>query len=119
LGHVLFVGFVVLGLVMIFAGGALGWRWVRNPWLRLAHLLAIGVVVLQSWLGVICPLTTLENRLRVLAGQEGYAGGFIDHYLVPVIYPPGLTRSHQLWMAGGVLLLNLIVYALVLRRAHG
>jgi hypothetical protein len=86
LGHVLFVGFVVLGLVLIFAGGALGWRWVRNPWLRLAHLLAIGVVVLQAWLGVICPLTTLEMALRSRAGDATYEGAFVAHWLESLLY---------------------------------
>ena len=58
LGHVLFVGFVVLGLALVLLGNPLGWNWVRNPWFRFAHLAAIGVVVLQSWIGLICPLTT-------------------------------------------------------------
>jgi hypothetical protein len=62
--HALFVVFVVSGLLMIIAGRLLSWSWVRNPWFRLAHLIAIGVVVLQSWLGQVCPLTIWEMALR-------------------------------------------------------
>jgi hypothetical protein len=84
--HTLFVGFVVLGLALILAGGALGWRWVRNPWFRAAHLAAIGIVVAQSWLGLICPLTTLEAELRRRAGEEAYAGSFIEYWLARLLY---------------------------------
>lgn len=84
--HVAFIAFVVLGLLCILVGGALGWRWVRNPWFRLLHLLGIGVVVLQSWLGVLCPLTILEMALRGKAGQATYAGGFIAHWLGELLY---------------------------------
>ena len=64
--HVLFVAFVVFGLVLILVGKLLSWSWVHNPWFRLVHVLAIGVVVLQSWFGVICPLTTLEDPVVCL-----------------------------------------------------
>jgi hypothetical protein len=84
--HVLFVVFVVLGLVLILAGRALGWSWVRNPWFRLMHLVAIAVVVVQSWLRVICPLTTFEMTLRSRAGEATYAGSFIAHWLESVLY---------------------------------
>ena len=84
--HVLFVVFVVVGLVLILAGGVAGWRWVRNPWFRLAHLVAIGVVVLQSWAGVICPLTTWEMELRARAGDAVYSGSFIAHWLQRLLY---------------------------------
>ena len=84
--HVLFVVFVVAGLLLVLAGGFLGWRWVRNPWFRLAHLLAIGVVVLQSWLGVICPLTVWEMEFRVRAGDAVYTGSFIAHWLQELLY---------------------------------
>ena len=62
--HALFVVFVVLGLILIFAGKFLSWHWVRNPWFRVTHLLGISVVVLQSWFGVTCPLTIWEMALR-------------------------------------------------------
>jgi hypothetical protein len=84
--HALFVAFVVLGLVCIVVGGIRGWRWVRNPWFRYAHLAAIGVVVLQAWLGVLCPLTRWESALRQAAGAEGYRDTFIGHWLGALLY---------------------------------
>ncbi|HEX9851696.1 MAG TPA: DUF2784 domain-containing protein [Woeseiaceae bacterium] len=84
--HTIFVAFVVLGLVLILCGAALCWSWIRNPWFRLAHLLAIAVVVLQSWLDVLCPLTTLEISLRNRAGDAPYAGSFIAHWLEALLY---------------------------------
>ncbi|MDO3722881.1 DUF2784 domain-containing protein [Marinobacter sp. chi1] len=84
--HVLFVAFVVLGLVAILVGGALNWLWVRNRWFRVGHLVAIAIVVLQSWLGVICPLTTWEMALRDRAGTGTYEGSFIQHWLHAILY---------------------------------
>ena len=84
--HLVFVLFVVLGLVLIFIGKAHAWSWVRNPWFRLTHLAAIGVVVLQSWLGIICPLTQFEMALRTRAGDAVYSGTFISHWLERVLY---------------------------------
>jgi hypothetical protein len=84
--HVLFVVFVVAGLVLILAGRLMSWNWVRNWWFRVSHLAAIGVVVLQSWLGVICPLTKLEMALRERAGDTTYAGGFVSHWLETILY---------------------------------
>lgn len=84
--HVLFVIFVVFGLVLIFVGGALAWPWVRNPWFRLIHLIAIAVVVVQTWLHIICPLTTIEIGLRERAGDTVYSGTFISHWLEALLY---------------------------------
>lgn len=84
--HVAFVAFVMLGQVAIVAGGLRGWDWVRNPRFRLAHLLAIAVVVLQAWLGRVCPLTTWEMALRARAGDATYAGSFIAHWLQALLY---------------------------------
>jgi len=84
--HVLFVAFVLVGLALIFVGNALTWSWVRNPWFRIAHLAAIGVVVIQSWLGVICPFTTWEMALRSRAGDTVYSGTFISHWLETILY---------------------------------
>lgn len=85
--HAAFIGFVVFGLLMIVAGGALGWGWVRRPVFRLAHLGAILYVVIQAWFGVMCPLTTLESTLRERAGQDPYApDGFIAHWLRSIIF---------------------------------
>ena len=84
--HSLFVLFVVGGLLVIIAGGARGWSWVRNRWFRLAHLAAIAIVVVQSWLGLVCPLTIWEMALRVRGGQEAYHSTFISHWLGRLLY---------------------------------
>jgi len=84
--HVLFVAFVVVGLLLVLAGRLLSWQWVRNWWFRVIHLGAIGVVVLQAWLGVICPLTRLEMYLRDRAGDTTYAGSFVSHWLEAILY---------------------------------
>jgi len=84
--HAAFVIFVVLGLVAIVAGGLRGWRWVRGPAFRWCHLAAIGIVVLQAWLGVLCPLTLLEMALRERAGEAAYRGAFIAHWLEWLLY---------------------------------
>jgi len=84
--HVLFVLFVVAGLLLIFVGAAAGWQWVRRRALRFAHLTAIGVVVVQAWFGIACPLTTLELTLRAHAGDPVYQGSFIAHWLHAALY---------------------------------
>jgi len=84
--HASFVAFVIVGLILIFVGKAAAWEWVRNPWFRWAHLVAISIVVLQSWFGVICPLTTLEMALRSSAGDSVYPGAFIAHWLETILY---------------------------------
>ena len=84
--HLLFVAFVVIGLALIFVGKARRWSWVRNPWFRVTHLLAIAAVVIQSWFGVICPLTTFEVALRSRAGDTIYTGSFISHWLETTLY---------------------------------
>ncbi|SDJ98693.1 DUF2784 domain-containing protein [Microbulbifer yueqingensis] len=84
--HVVFVAFVICGLLCIVAGKLRAWSWVRNPWFRLAHLIAIVIVVLQSWLGAICPLTIWEMALRERAGDTVYAGSFISHWLGRILY---------------------------------
>ena len=84
--HVLFVAFVIVGLLLVVAGGLLSWKWVRNRTFRILHLLAIGIVVLQAWVGVICPLTTVEMWLRARAGDAVYEGSFIAHWLSAILY---------------------------------
>lgn len=84
--HTLFVLFIVLGLLCVYVGHFLGWDWVRNRWFRVLHLAGIAVVVVQSWAGVICPLTTWEMALRARAGAETYAGSFIQHWLHAILY---------------------------------
>lgn len=84
--HALFVAFAIIGLLLIFAGKLFSWSWIRNPWFRWAHGIGVGVVMLQSWLGVICPLTTWEMALRSKAGDTVYAGSFISHWLETLLY---------------------------------
>lgn len=84
--HVLVVLFILGGLALILAGGALQWRWVRRRWFRVLHLVAIGVVVLQAWLGRLCPLTLWEQALREQAGATTYTGSFIAHWLGELLY---------------------------------
>ena len=85
--HFAFVIFVVAGLLLVWAGYFAGWRFVRNPWFRTAHLLAMGVVVAESVFGVICPLTTWEADLRAKAGEGSrYGGSFIQHWVHRVMF---------------------------------
>lgn len=84
--HVLFVIFVVFGLALIYVGKTCDWHWVRNPWFRIAHLGAIGIVTVQSWFDFICPLTIWEMELRNRAGDTVYIGSFISHWLETLLY---------------------------------
>lgn len=84
--HVAIVLFVVGGLVAVLAGAVAGWAWVRGRRWRLLHLAAIGVVAAQAWLGVVCPLTTLEMWLRQRARAATYEGSFIEHWLQRLLY---------------------------------
>lgn len=104
--HALFIVFVVLG-------GFLAWRW---RWVAAVHIpCAIWGVVIE-YRGGICPLTPLENALRAKAGQQGYSGGFVEHYLLPTIYPAGLTTRAQITLGTFVLILNIVAYSVLLRR---
>ena len=84
--HALFVAFVVAGLALILIGKFRAWSWVRNPWFRLAHLVAIAVVIVQSWVQVVCPLTILEMALRSRGGDATYSGSFVSHWLDTILY---------------------------------
>ena len=84
--HLSVAAFIVLGLLLIMIGGFKNWYWIRNPWFRYAHLIAIGFVVVQTWLGQLCPLTILENHLRTLAGEAIYPGSFIAYWLGEILY---------------------------------
>ncbi|MDX2060149.1 MAG: DUF2784 domain-containing protein, partial [Gemmatimonadales bacterium] len=88
-------------------------RWRRLAWLHLPAAIWGVAIEVSGW---ICPLTPLENHWRRKAGQAGYEGGFIEHYLTAAIYPEGLTRTAQWLIALGVLAINLAVYAVVWRR---
>jgi hypothetical protein len=107
IAHAAFVVFVVLG-------GLLAWRWRR------AALLHLPAAAWGAWIefsGGICPLTPLENRLRHAAGQAGYDGGFVEHYLLALIYPEGLTREVQIALGVAVIVINAAVYGVLVRRA--
>ena len=99
----LHLGFILFALL----GAALLPRWPRLAWLH-APALAWGAWIELS--GGICPLTPLENRLRHAAGEQGYDGGFIAHYLLPLIYPAGLTRETQWVLAAVLLAVNALLY---------
>jgi hypothetical protein len=106
LAHAAFIAFAVFG-------GLLALK-VRRLWpLHLAALAWAAAIELMGW---ICPLTPLENRLRALAVEEGYAGGFIEHYLVPLIYPGALTRRIQICLGAALLAGNGAVYWFVWKR---
>ena len=84
--HTAIVLFVVGGLVLVVLGNALGWRWINRWWFRLLHLGAIAVVVAESWLGLVCPLTALEAWLRTQAGAAVHGQGFIEHWLQRLLF---------------------------------
>lgn len=85
--HALFVAFVVFGQAAILVGHVSGWRWILNPWFRSLHVLAIGVVAAQAWLGRICPLTTWEMALRERAGRgDTYEGSFVAYWLHRLLF---------------------------------
>jgi Protein of Unknown function (DUF2784) len=104
--HFAFVLFVVLG-------GLLALRWPRAAWFHLpAALWGAGI----EFAAGICPLTPLENDLRRLGGEAGYSGGFVEHYVLPALYPAGLTHGVQLVLGTFVVVLNVVVYTVVWRR---
>jgi hypothetical protein len=104
--HLMFIVFVVFGGLLVL-------RWPRVAW---AHVPCAAYGALIEFVGWVCPLTPLEQRLRIAAGGQGYQGGFIDHYIMPLVYPPGLTRDLQVWLGLGVLVINVGVYAWLLAR---
>ncbi len=107
------VGFHFLFIVFVVLGGLWVLRWRSVAWVHLPCVVwAAGI----EFTGSICPLTPLENALRARAGDAGYAGGFIEHYLIPVIYPAGLTPGMQIAFGAFVLVLNAAIYWRAFRR---
>ena len=102
--HLGFIIFVIFGGLLVVK-----WRWVF-----LLHFPAAVWGALIEFQGWLCPLTPLEQRLRLAAGEQGYAGGFVEHYVLPVIYPEALTRDIQLSLGAFVIVINLAAYAWVL-----
>jgi hypothetical protein len=108
--HLAFIAFVV-------AGGLAVLRWPRLAW---AHLPSVAWAIYAEATATVCPLTPIENDWRRQAGDSGYPGGFVEHYLVPIVYPAGLTPRGQLALAVAVAAINLAVYAAILfRRRRG
>lgn len=104
--HLLFVIYVV-------CGGILAFRW---KWSIIFHLPAViwgALLEFNSWL---CPLTPLEQWLRVAGGQRGYSGGFIEHYLLSILYPTGLTSDIQILLGVFVVVINFLIYAVLIHR---
>ena len=104
--HLAFVLFVVMGGLLVL-------RW---PWVAVVHIPAAIWGVFIEYTGGICPLTPLENSFRQSGGGTGYSGGFIEHYIYPVLYPAGLTRGTQIALGSLALLVNLAAYGLVIAR---
>ena len=104
--HVAFVVFVVLGGLLVL-------RWPRLVWAHVPCALWGAWVEVAGW---VCPLTHVEVAWRRRAGEVGYTGGFLEHYVTPVLYPAGLTREIQVGLGVAVVVLNVAVYALVWRR---
>lgn len=104
--HFGFILFVVLGGLLVL-------RWPRIAW---AHIPCVIWGVTIDTMGWICPLTPLENQLRITGGESGYTGGFIEHYLVALIYPTDLTRPEQISLAMSALLINICIYFFVWKR---
>jgi len=107
--HLIFVVFVVLG-------GLLVWRWQSLAWVHIPAALW-GTYIEIS--GRVCPLTPLENHLRRLGGESGYADSFVEHYLWGILYPAGLTSNTQLLLAAVVVAANLAIYGGLLFRRRG
>jgi hypothetical protein len=101
--HLAFIVFVMLGGLLLLL-------WPRLVYLHLPAVIWGTLVELQGWM---CPLTPLEQHLRKLAGEAGYSGGFVEHYLLPLIYPAGLTRDLQTVLALCVITVNLVIYTVV------
>jgi len=106
--HLVFILFVLFGAWLVL-------RWRRLAWLHVPAFLWGAAI---EFLGAVCPLTPLELRFRQIAGETPYSGGFVNHYIMPLIYPAGLTPSIQLWLGVFVVVLNAAIYGYVMVRAR-
>jgi len=104
--HFAFVLFVVGGAFLVL-------RWRRLAWVHVPAAVWGSLIEFAGW---VCPLTPLEIRLRVMGGESGYGGGFVEHYIIPVLYPSGLTRGVQVFLGVLVLVINLAIYGWLLRK---
>jgi hypothetical protein len=104
--HLAFIVFVALGGLFV----------LRRPRLAWAHVPAVIWGTLVELAGWICPLTPLENRLRAAAGESAYAGSFIERYIMPIVYPSGLSRGMQLTLGVAVIIVNLAIYGSIMMR---
>jgi hypothetical protein len=86
IAHVGIVLFIIGGLLLTLLGAALHWQWVKNFWFRALHLVGIAYIAMEAWLGIVCPLTTLELWLREKAGQTVYEGDFIAHWMRQIMF---------------------------------
>ncbi|PJZ70467.1 hypothetical protein CH373_05185 [Leptospira perolatii] len=104
--HLCFVLFVIFGAILSFR-----FKWM--PWIHIPAAIWGFLVEMTGW---ICPLTPLEWKFRMLAGQSGYSGGFLEYYIISILYPEGLTREISYFLGAGVLLWNLLIYYLVWKK---
>jgi len=104
--HLAFIIFVVLGGILVL-------KWKRMIWLHIPAAIWGALIEFMGW---ICPLTPLENRFRMLAGESGYTGDFISRYILTVIYPGALTRKIQILLGVFVIVINLAIYAYIVWR---
>ncbi len=104
--HLAFILFVVLGTLLV-------WRFPRLVWLHLPAVLWAGLIEIS---GRVCPLTPLENHLRRLGGEAGYHGGFVEHYLLPIIYPHALSREMQVGLGIAAIVINVVAYTVLHHR---
>lgn len=107
--HAAFIGFALLGGFLVF-------RWPRAAWF---HLPAVWWGAAVEWFGWVCPLTPLENELRRAAGMAGYSEGFIERYVVPVVYPAALTRDVQVALGAALIIANVAIYFVAWRCRAG
>ena len=105
------LGFIVFAVL----GGLLA---LRIRWAPLVHLPSVAWGAFIEMTGRVCPLTPLENALRRAGGDAGYTGSFIEHYLVPIVYPAALSAEARVFLAVGLIVINVAIYSVVLRRGR-